>query len=124
MEFFRRSDGGFPFADLIMDRPGNRYGTTAAGGLAYRVVVEPRRPRADRHSGAKACYGPFRAALTATTQRRGFLWDRYGNLYGTTAFGGSGCGVVFEPTPPVRGGTRWREQVLWSFTCGLDGRSP
>jgi hypothetical protein len=27
------------------------------------------RPLRLRHSGAKACYGPFRAALTATTQR-------------------------------------------------------
>jgi uncharacterized repeat protein (TIGR03803 family) len=56
----------------------------------------------------------------------GLIADSKGNLYGTTAFGGTsgsvcgaiGCGVVFELSP---GGT---ETVLYSFTGGSDGDNP
>ena len=44
--------------------------------------------------------------------------DSAGNLYGTTFYGGSGCGVVFKLSPS---GT---ETVLYSFTGGSDGRLP
>ena len=57
-------------------------------------------------------------------------FDGAGNLYGTTAYGGSfgvncgspGCGVVFKLTPNKDG--NWTESVLYSFTGGADGKSP
>jgi uncharacterized repeat protein (TIGR03803 family) len=39
--------------------------------------------------------------------------DGQGNLYGTTQYGGSGYGVVFELTPNTTG--TWSEQVLYKF---------
>src|ERR1700690_656741 len=48
----------------------------------------------------------------------GLILDGSGNLYGTTAYGGtgscsSGCGTVFELSP--NGGGGWTETVLYSF---------
>lgn len=50
------------------------------------------------------------------------VFDRAGNLYGTTLMGGSGnLGVVFELTPS---GDRWTESVIHDFTGGDDGWAP
>jgi hypothetical protein len=56
--------------------------------------------------------------------------DKAGNLYGTTNAGGgsssctSGCGTVFELSPPPKGGKAWTETVLHSFQGGSDGANP
>ncbi|HLY17944.1 MAG TPA: choice-of-anchor tandem repeat GloVer-containing protein [Bryobacteraceae bacterium] len=52
--------------------------------------------------------------------------DSNGNLYGTTAFGGtSNCGTVFELMPMNMGGmTMWMYMELYNFTCGSDGANP
>jgi uncharacterized repeat protein (TIGR03803 family) len=50
--------------------------------------------------------------------------DAEGNLYGTTAFGGtSGAGIVFELTKPGEPGG-WTETILYNFTGGNDGSQP
>jgi uncharacterized repeat protein (TIGR03803 family) len=57
----------------------------------------------------------------------GLIFDKNGNLYGTTLEGGdygcsaSGCGTVFELTPTAGGG--WTETVLLNFN-GSDGSGP
>ncbi len=51
------------------------------------------------------------------------IFDRAGNLYGTTTWGGTyGYGTVFELTPNGSGG--WTETVLYNFTFGTDGAIP
>src|SRR2546429_8650161 len=59
------------------------------------------------------------------------IFDKSGNLYGTTQQGGpafcgigdqGGCGMVFELSPGS-GGT-WTETTLHEFTGGDDGGSP
>jgi uncharacterized protein YceK len=62
----------------------------------------------------------------------GVVLGKNGVLYGTTAFGGSatsgspcstyasGCGTVFQLTPPAMPGSAWTETILHSFT-GLNG---
>ncbi len=60
--------------------------------------------------------------------------DSFGNLYGTTFYGGvgfcdsglglSGCGTVFELSPPALPGGTWTETVLWKFGNGDDGITP
>lgn len=56
--------------------------------------------------------------------------DSSGNLYGTTSGGGgsanctSGCGTVFELSPPVHQAGKWTETVLYSFQGGNDGATP
>jgi len=48
-----------------------------------------------------------------------------GVLYGTTAAGGtSNAGTVFSLTPPASPGGAWTENVLHSFTGGIDGADP
>jgi uncharacterized repeat protein (TIGR03803 family) len=54
----------------------------------------------------------------------GVVFDKSGNLYGTTVYGGSGscgCGVVYK-LAPGSGGT-WTYSVLHTFT-GTDGAQP
>src|SRR5271157_153214 len=55
--------------------------------------------------------------------------DGAGNLYGTTALGGTcpgwnqyGCGVVFEISPNGSGG--WKQTVLHTFAAPPDGANP
>ena len=56
------------------------------------------------------------------------LLDGGGNLYGTTAAGGTGqcsdygCGTVYELTPRAHG--TWKESILHSFKAGNDGAIP
>jgi len=57
-------------------------------------------------------YGPY----------AGLVADGNGDLYGTTYAGGDDdCGTVFELS---HGDGTWSEKVLYSFTCGTDGRNP
>ena len=59
------------------------------------------------------------------------VFDTDGNLYGVTVGGGgnnpnclSGCGTVFELSPPAQEGDPWTESVLYRFTFGEDGGLP
>jgi uncharacterized repeat protein (TIGR03803 family) len=56
----------------------------------------------------------------------GLILDAAGNLYGTTSFGGSGLGTVFELSPPSIPRGTWTETVLWTFSGsrGGDGAYP
>src|SRR5205823_145232 len=52
----------------------------------------------------------------------GLLFDRAGNLYGTTYYDGANdLGAVYELAPRATG--EWREGVLYSFKPGNDGNS-
>lgn len=56
------------------------------------------------------------------------VFDKAGNLYGTTFYGGStacggtGCGVVFKLTPAGNG--EWTESAIYTFTGKADGSYP
>ena len=51
------------------------------------------------------------------------LFDRLGNIYGTTYYGGAnGIGSVYQLSPRAIG--EWNESVLYSFQEGSDGNSP
>jgi len=56
------------------------------------------------------------------------MQDAAGNLYGTTYWGGTGWGTVFEVSPPAQPGGAWTEMVLHIF-CQVesnctDGQEP
>ena len=60
--------------------------------------------------------------------------DSAGNLYGTTAYGGTGncvllgillgCGTVYEVSPPKQKGGAWTETILYSFPTSKQGYFP
>jgi hypothetical protein len=53
----------------------------------------------------------------------GLIFDRAGNLYGTTAGATTGAGTVFELTPSSGGG--WTESILHTFAgYSSDGACP
>jgi hypothetical protein len=63
------------------------------------------------------------------------VFDKSGNLYGATVFGGTKgttcdpyyggqCGVVFEISPPKQKGGAWTQKVLHNFAGGTDGANP
>lgn len=51
-------------------------------------------------------------------------FDKRGNIYGTTAFGGLGGGTVFQLSPPAAPGGPWTETTLHQFTVGVGGTRP
>ncbi len=74
----------------------------------------------------------FTGGTDGSTPRANLIADSAGNLYGTTnaggsktsCFGGIGCGVVFELSPPKTVGGAWKEAILYSFGGGADGSNP
>ena len=114
---FNHSDGHWPLAGLIFDGAGNLYGTTEQGGAHNLGTVFRLAPNADgswTESVLHSFNGNDGYVITA-----GLIFDGAGNLYGTTANGGSsGHGTVFKLTPSADGS--WTESVLHSFN-GNDG---
>jgi uncharacterized repeat protein (TIGR03803 family) len=58
----------------------------------------------------------------------GLAADRAGALYGVTLLGGQDgpetFGTVYRLVPPSTPGGIWRDQVLYAFTGGADGKNP
>ena len=118
------NDGQAPNAGLIFDQGGNLYGTTfyGGGGCFYGCgVVFELTPHPDGRWTEKVLHH-FTGA-DGSDSSAGLIFDRAGNLYGTTRYGGGyGPGNVFELAPNSDGS--WTENVLYSFTGGQDGGGP
>jgi len=104
------TDGAKPDAGLVLDQKGNLYGTAVEGGAYEGGVVFKVTPEGKETVLYSFC-AQFSCADGAAPLA-GLIFDRKGNLYGTTFEGGDGSGqpgVVFKLTP---GG---KETVLYSF---------
>jgi uncharacterized repeat protein (TIGR03803 family) len=138
---FNGKDGNLPNSALIFDSLGNLYGTTA-GGL-YGAVR-----RGNLNCSGVACGTVFKLApgtdgkwseivLHSFSGKDGIepasslVFDKVGNLYGTTVFGGDlkltecggyGCGTIFKVAPGSNG--KWTETVLHKFNGFVDGSYP
>jgi uncharacterized repeat protein (TIGR03803 family) len=130
------NDGQSPAGGVVFDKAGNLYGATYEGG--------------------STCPSPGCGTIFQLSPGNGGTWtetilyefngdqgsypeggviaDANGNLYGTTAYGGSGtcillggnvgCGVAYELSPPAKKGGQWTYGVLYSFKGGKDGQIP
>jgi len=129
------NDGAIPNARVVFGPDGSLYGTTYAGGgtgacgageyTGCGTVFRLQPP-------ARACEN-FLCAWTETVLYRfngsdgagpnmgDLVFDRAGNIYGTTLVGGvTGGGVAFKLAPS----SGWTETVLWNFAGGSDGSNP
>jgi uncharacterized repeat protein (TIGR03803 family) len=92
MAAFDASTGAEPTAGLIMDSDGNLYGTTSAGGSSADGTIFEL-AKGSRNITTLASFIGTNGGDPTT----GLIMDSSGNLYGTTAAGGSSDdGVIFE----------------------------
>jgi uncharacterized repeat protein (TIGR03803 family) len=125
--FTAGSDGRNPSA-LTLDQLGNLYGTTYIGGTNNKGSIFELSPGSSGQWKKTVLYS-FAGPLSDGEHPAGSLiFDTAGNLYGTSASGGSsadcqnGCGTLFELSPS---GTAWKETVLYSFQgSSTDGDDP
>jgi uncharacterized repeat protein (TIGR03803 family) len=125
-------DGAYPAGGLIRDTSGNLYGTTSGSqsggpacpngatgcGTVFKIAPD----------GSESVLHGFQGGSDGSEPQAGVMMDARGNLYGTTAYGGSagadcpnvalGCGTVFRI---AHNGT---ERVLHAFQGGSDGVMP
>ena len=96
-EQFWRTDGAYPRAGLILDAAGNLFGTTSSGGTGFYGSAFQLSPNG--RGWTETVLHGFGGAPDGSNPDAGLIMDRAGNLYGTTAVGGSGgwvVGTVFE----------------------------
>ena len=114
-------DGGMPYAGLVFDQMGNLYGTTSGGvggGVVYRLA-----PKTDGTWIESVLHTFCAYCRDGDGSFAGLIFDKEGNLYGTTFYGGAtSSGVVFKLTPNADG--TWKEKVLHSFSGTTDGAGP
>lgn len=144
-------DGAFPIDSLIFDNAGNLYGTAQVGGQGIctntgqgcGVVFE----LVHGQSGwaEKVLFSFVPGQVKGVVPVGGLIFDKVGNLYGTTWAPGveggplgvkknhspansywgctlPGCGgTVYELSPTANG---WKETDLYAFTGTTDGAAP
>jgi hypothetical protein len=137
------SDGQNPAGGVVFDKQGNLYGATTYGGLSAcaiggqcGIVFELSPPVRKGDPWTETVIYEFQGQgdNDGGVPAGGLIIDGLGNLYGTTAYGGSGgcvvlglragCGTVYELSPPDRTDALWAETILYSFQGGDDGDFP
>jgi len=116
-------DGYYPYSGLVADAKGNLYGTTEAGGAGYGTAFEL---KLSGKTYTEIQLHVFIAGVNdgAYPEYSAMVFDKAGNLYGTTYQGGTAnVGTVFEL---VHSGSTWTEKIIHSFldTAGKDGAYP
>jgi uncharacterized repeat protein (TIGR03803 family) len=119
--------GVYPSGALVFDSQGNLYGTTSQGGEYNSGIVYKLAPSGSTWTES-VLYSFKGVDNDGGNPEAGLVLDSEGNLYGTTAGGGTfslscydGCGTVFKLTDS---GGKWQESVLYRFAAGLDGAEP
>jgi uncharacterized repeat protein (TIGR03803 family) len=121
------NDGNYPWGGVIFDRKGNLYGATIQGGTNYSGSVFELKPQPNGTWIEDQLY-VFQNTADGVFPEGSVIFDKAGNLYGTTLYGGDvscaqgyGCGLVFELSP---NGGSWSKTTLYDFTGAPDGHAP
>jgi len=129
-QFQGGDDGNYPVGGLVFDASGNLYGTTEDGGTSGSAgtVFELSPPSSGSGPWTKTTIHNFAGGTDGTNPEAGLVFDKSGNLYGTTILGGN-CnnqcgGVVYELSPPSADGEQWTETVIYNFKGSPDGSVP
>ena len=129
------NDGGSPEGGVILDAAGNVYGTTAYGGggpcmlfgtvVGCGAVYEMIAPTKPKEGWKEKILYNFQGDKDGQFPNGDLVFDKSGNLYGATQFGGGygscdapyykHCGTIFELIAPKTKGGKWTEKVLYSF---------
>ena len=119
-------DGNAPADAVTFGAHGGIYGTTYEGGphLTGTVFEMTHTSTGWNEKPIYIFKGlPFGKNSDGTNPSTGVIFDRAGNLYGTTNYGGVyGVGTIYKLHPNGKGG--WAETLLYTFTDGKDGAYP
>ena len=138
------NDGETPAGGMIFDQVGHLYGTTAHGGsggcvllgttVGCGTVFQMTPPQTKGGAWTETVLYSFQGGKDGYVPQGNLTFDRAGNLYGVTLYGGGYgscnspyfqyCGTVFKLSPPKAKGGKWKEKVLYSFKSGTDGANP
>lgn len=94
---YKNNDGTTPMGGVSLDPAGNVWGTTYYGGASGLGTIFEFTP-----SSGGTWTGKILHNFSGTDGANPFcalIFDSAGNAYGTTEYGGTGPGVVFEMTP-------------------------
>lgn len=119
-------DGADVAAGAVIGPNGHLYGTTQGYGMygygnVFELTPPPSVCKSANCSWNETILHSFAGPDGGVPGPGNLLFDRAGNIYGTTTYGGAnGEGVAYELSPSGGG---WTEQVLYSFTGNPDGSS-
>jgi uncharacterized repeat protein (TIGR03803 family) len=116
------ADGANPYSGLILDKAGNLYGTTYNGGAYGWGTVFKLSPANGGTWTVTILHSFNNNGIDGTLPAGPLTFDAAGNLYGTTSYGGTNYGTIFELTPQTGGG--WNEEILYTFINGNEGSNP
>ena len=128
------ADGYNPVGALTFDSAGNLYGATTWGGNGKEQVGTVFKLTKSNGAWNETIVWSFQQSNSKDgfNPQGGLIFDKAGNLYGTTRFGGGytnvncsfdgGCGTVFQLSPNSNG--QWKESLLYVFQGLSDGGYP
>jgi uncharacterized repeat protein (TIGR03803 family) len=111
-----KSQGGWVYAGLVADRAGALYGVTQAGGPAGFGTVFKLTPPSKQHPHwLYTTLYSFTGGNDGGNPMAALTFDKQGNLYGSTTFGGTSrnWGTIFRLSPASDG--VWNETVLFNL---------
>ena len=117
---FSSAGSGVGYGGLIADKAGNLYGAATYGNsssCSCGSVFELSPPATSGGAWTETTLYHFTGGVSDGANPFGTLiFDKQGNLYGTTQAGGANnTGTVFELSPPAISGGAWTESVLYIF---------
>jgi len=121
---FNQIDGWFGgYGDLIWDKQGNMYGATVAAGYDQGYEGNIFQITPSGNGWTEISLYSFSQSGGDGLVPNGVTFDKAGNLWGTTEFGGAnGVGTIFYLTNVP--GVGWQETIVHNFQTDTDGTHP